>query len=129
MMGSAVEGLRRGVAALLVVALVVGCTTTQPIDLGAAYDLTTQVEPEDRVSIVTTDGRKLDFEVVAVEPDAVVGVDVRVERQEIAELEVTSLSAARTAGLVGGTGLTVAAIAFIVFLAVAPALILAAGAP
>jgi hypothetical protein len=121
--------LRRGVAAVVLGAFVVGCTTTRPIDLGAAGGFTTQVEPEDRVSIVTTDGRKLAFEVVAVEPDAVVGADVRVERHEIAQLEVTSLSPARTAGLVGGTGLTVAAIAFIVFLAVAPALILVAAAP
>ena len=121
--------LRRGIAAVVLVAMVVGCTTTRPIDLGAAGGLTTQVEPQDRVSIVTTDGRKLAFEVVAVEPDAVVGKDVRVERDEIAELEVTSFSPARTAGLVGGTGLTVAAVAFIIFLAIAPALILTAAAP
>ena len=131
MSGSTAERwwFRRGVTAVVLVAVVVGCTTTQPIDLGAAGGFTTQVEPEDRVSIVTTDGRQLAFGVVAVEPDAVVGADVRVERHEIAEIEVTSFSPARTAGLVGGTGLTVAAVALIVFLAIAPALILVAAAP
>ena len=120
---------RRGIAAVVLVAMVVGCTTTRQVNPGDGVGLAAEVAPEDRVRIVTTDGRELAFAVVAVEADALVGADVRVERHEIAELEVTSYSPARTAGLVGGTGLTVAAIALIVFLAVAPALILAAGAP
>ena len=120
---------RRGVAVVALVAMVVGCTTTRQVSPTDGVGLAAEVAPEDRVRIVTTDGRELAFAVVAVEADALVGADVRVERHEIAELEVTSYSPARTAGLVGGTGLTVAAIALIVFLAVAPALILAAGAP
>lgn len=121
--------LRRGIAVVALVAMVVGCTTTRQVNPDDGLDLTAQVAPEDRVRIVTIDGRELAFEVVAVEADAVVGADVRVERHEIAELEVTSFSPARTAGLVGGTGLTAAAIALLIFVAVAPVLILAAAAP
>jgi hypothetical protein len=95
---------RRAVVALLLVAIVAGCTTTRTI----AVDSLGDVVPEDRVRITTTDGRILAFTVTGVEPDAVVGEDIRVERHEVAALEVTNFSPARTAGLVGLTAFGVA---------------------
>jgi hypothetical protein len=121
--------LRRVVASLVLVAMVVGCTATRRVDVAAPESLADQVQADDQVRIVTVDGRVLTFEVTQVEPDAVVGPGVRVERHEIAELEATRFSPARTAGLVGGTGLTAVGIALIIFIAIAPALILAAAAP
>ena len=100
---------RRGTAVLVLASFVVACTTTQPIDLGAASALAEEVHPGDDVTITTRDGRELTFEVVRVEDDALVGATERVERDEIAELEVTRLSPLRTAGLAGG-GLLLAGI-------------------
>ncbi len=94
----------RTIAAVLVVALVVAaCTTTRPIDPAAPASLAEEVRPGDRVSITTRDGRALAFEVVTVEPDALLGAEQRVERNEIATLEVTQTSVAKTSVLVGGT--------------------------
>jgi hypothetical protein len=80
------EVLPRAVASLVLVAMVAGCTTTRTIDADSLMDMA----PDDRVPITTTDGRVLGFKGVV--PDAVIGEGVRVERHEIAELEVTSLS-------------------------------------
>ncbi len=121
--------LRQCVASIVLVAMVIGCTATRRVDVAAPESLADQVQADDQVRIVTVDGRVLTFEVVQVEPDAVVGPDVRVERDEIADLEVTRVSPARTAGLVGGAGLTAVGIALLIVIAIAPALILAAAAP
>jgi hypothetical protein len=114
--------LRRAAALIVLVAMAAGCTTTRTVDADSLMDMA----PDDRVRITTTDGRVLGFKVTGVVPDAVIGEGVRVERHEIAEIEVTSLSPARTAGLVGATGLTALGIAILLFVAVAPALILTA---
>jgi hypothetical protein len=100
---------RQGTAMLVLASFVVACTTTQPIDLGAPTPLAEEVRPGDEVAITTRDGRKLTFEVVRVEDDALIGATERVERDEIAELEVTRFSPLRTAGLAGG-GLLLAGI-------------------
>jgi hypothetical protein len=121
--------LRRGVALVVLVAMVVGCTSTRTLDVEAPTSFADQIQVNDRVRIVTVDGRILAFDVVQVETDAVVGPDQRVERDEIAELEITRFSPARTAGLVGGTGLTAVGVALFIFIAIAPALILTAAAP
>lgn len=93
----------RAIAAVVVAALVVAsCTTTRPIDPGAPASLVDAVQPGDRVKITTRDGRGLEFEVVSVEPDALVGAEQRVARDEIASLEVTHTSVAKTTALVGG---------------------------
>jgi hypothetical protein len=96
-------------AVLVLTSFVVACTTTQPIDIGTPSALTEEVHPGDEVAITTHDGRELTFEVVSVEPDAFIGATERVQRDEIAQIEVTRLSPGRTAGLVGG-GVLLAAI-------------------
>jgi hypothetical protein len=96
-------GLFRAIAAVVAAALVVAsCTTTRPIDPGAPARIVEEVQPGDRVKITTRDGRELEFEVVTVEPDALVGAEQRVARGEIANLEVTQTSVAKTSALVGG---------------------------
>ena len=121
--------LRRGVALLVLFAMVVGCSSTRMVDLAASPSLAAQVQVGDHVRIVTVDGRILEFEVERVDPEAIEGRELRVQRDEIAELEITRFSAARTAGLVGGAGLTAVGVALLIFIAIAPALILAAAAP
>lgn len=118
--------LFRAVAAVVLAALVLGCTTTRTVDVRGLSQLAAEVQAGDRVMITTHDGRELEFEVVRVEPDALVGAAERVERNEIARLEVTGPDELRTAGAFGGGMLAVLIIAGIVFLAVAPAAILSA---
>lgn len=101
------RGLFRAIAALALVAVAgTACTTTQPIVVGTPASLEEQVQPGDRVSLTTRDGREFEFEVVTVEPDALVGAEQRVEREEIVRLEVTRTSVAKTSGLVVGGYLT-----------------------
>ncbi|MEZ5860263.1 MAG: hypothetical protein R3D25_15265 [Geminicoccaceae bacterium] len=116
-------------AVVLVAALLLACTTSRPIDIGAGTDLGAKVKPEDYVEVTTIDGQALAFEVLQVEPDALVGKGVRVERDQIGTLEVTEPSVGRTAAAVGGTGLAVFLIVGFVVAAIAPALILSGAAP
>lgn len=91
-----------GVVVLLV--LLCGCRTMQPVEYGNWASLAGQVEAGDRVEVVTTDGRALDFVVVEVTDDALVGQDVRVPRGEIAQLRVEAVSKGRTFGAAFGAG-------------------------
>lgn len=84
------------------------------------------MEARDRVMVKTHDGRELEFEVIRVEADALVGVTERVERNEIEELEVTRVDELRTAGGLGGGTLAILIAMGIIFVAVAPAAILSA---
>ena len=123
---TAQQTLRRGVAAITLLAVVAACSTTRPVALGTPGSLAEEVQPGDRVRLTTTDGRKLDFEVVRVESEALVGDDLQVALDDIAALEVTEISAGRTAAAVGGTGLAVFVIIGLIVAAIGPALILAA---
>ncbi|HLT00804.1 MAG TPA: hypothetical protein VK001_01450 [Geminicoccaceae bacterium] len=118
--------LLRSAAILVLVCFLVACTTTRTVDLGAAPALAQEVRPGDRVAIITGDGRELAFEVVRVEDDVLVGATERVPQDEIARLEVTHFSPWRTAGMAGGGALLGLAVAGLVFVAVAPAIILGA---
>jgi hypothetical protein len=118
--------LFRAVAAVVLAVFVAGCTTTRTIDVATARALVEEVEPGDRVAITTHDGRELAFEVVRVEPDALVGAAERAERNEIARLDVTRPDELRTAGAVGGGTLAVLVAIGIVAAAVLPAAILSA---
>ncbi len=120
-------------AVVLVAALPAACTTSRPIDIAAGTDLAASVKPYDNVELTTFDGRELAFKVLWVEPDALVGEDLRVERDQIETLEVTETDAARTAAAVGGTGLAVGLVVFLivgfVVAAIGPALILSGAGP
>lgn len=118
------HGSRRFIALVLVAALLGACTTSRPIDMGAGIDLAAGVQPDDYVEVTTFDGQELAFKVLQVEPEALVGENLRVERVQIETLEVTEPSLGRTAAVIGGTGLAVFLIVGFVVAAVAPALIL-----
>jgi hypothetical protein len=118
--------LFRAVAGIVLAVFLVGCTTTRTVDMQRRSQLAAEVEPGDRVMVTTHDGRELEFEVVRVEPDALVGAAERVERDEIARLEVTRPDKLRTAGAVGGGTLAVLIAMGIIAAAVLPAAILSA---
>jgi hypothetical protein len=81
------------------------CKTMQPVAHDDLSRLQGQVERGDRVEVVTTDGRTLQFTVTEVTADALVGDDVRVAQPEIATLRVKAVNKPRTFGAAfGGAG-------------------------
>ena len=120
------ELLLRGVTVLVLASFVVACTTTRTIDVRTPSALAEEIHPGDRVAITTRECQELRFEVVRVEGDMLVGATERVQRDEIAQLEVTRLNPLRTAGAAGGGTLLAVMVAGLVFLAVTPAVILGA---
>ena len=116
----------RRLATVVLAAFVVSCTTTRPVDVAAPAGFAEDVRPGTWVTVVTHDGRELTFEVVRVEPDALVGAEERVARDEIARLEVIRLSPLRSAGLAGGGVLTFLLIFGLLAAVAAPAAFLAA---
>lgn len=90
---------------LCLVLLLAGCKTMQPVAHDDLSRLQGQVERGDRVEVVTTDGRTLQFTVTDVTPDALAGDGVRVTQPEIASLRVEAVSKPRTFGVAfGGAG-------------------------
>jgi hypothetical protein len=90
---------------LLLLLLLGGCKTMQAVPHDDLSKLQGQVERGDRVEVVTTDGRTLDFTVTEVTADALAGDNVRVEQPEIASLRVKAVSKPRTFGAAfGGAG-------------------------
>ena len=89
----------------VVLLLLAGCKTMQAVPHDDLSRLQGQVERGDRVEVVTTDGRTLQFIVTDVSADAIAGDDVRVAQAEIASLRVKAVSKPRTFGAAfGGAG-------------------------
>ncbi len=90
---------------LCLVLLLAGCKTMQPVAHDDLSRLQGQVERGDRVEVVTTDGRTLQFTVTDVTAEALAGDGVRVTQPEIASLRVKAVSKPRTFGAAfGGAG-------------------------
>jgi hypothetical protein len=64
-----------------------GCTSMQSVPMPGTQRVPAVTVGEE-VSVTRVDGQKLRFKVTAVEPDALVGTQVRVRYQDIAKLEV-----------------------------------------
>ena len=90
---------------LCLVLLLAGCKTMQAVPHADLSRLQGQVERGDRVEVVTTDGRSLQFTVTEVTADALAGDNVRVTQPEIASLKVKAVNKPRTFGAAfGGAG-------------------------
>lgn len=77
-----------------------GCTSMQAVPMAGAATQGPAVKMGEEVSVTQVDGRKLKFKVTAVEPDALVGAEVRVRYADIAKLEVRRPDHAETTGAV-----------------------------
>jgi hypothetical protein len=110
--------------ALLTAVALAACTSlrTVPIEAGRAP---AGVAPGDKVVITTVAGEQLEFEVVRLDPDAVIGADARVAYEDIAALQVEEIDASKTGGAIFGGGMAT----FIVLLVALSALVAAAGLP
>lgn len=107
--------------------LVSSCTSLKVVRI--SDKITSDIHEGDRVTIVTKDGRDVEFKVVSVTSEGVTGDTQQVIYfSDIATLEKRELSVAKTAGLTGGIVLGAVALLFIAAVVVAAGAMLASGA-
>ena len=84
---SPIAGFRLIVAVPLIASVLLsGCTTLRSVPLPAPGQpsQTATVKVDDNVQVQLKSGEKLAFKITAIEPDALVGKDVRVKFQDMA---------------------------------------------
>ncbi|MEE4379312.1 MAG: hypothetical protein V2J55_17640 [Candidatus Competibacteraceae bacterium] len=118
------------IIAILIITHLIGCTSMQRIeaDPGELQDRIRNdniVIVGDNVKTFTEDGKEYQFEVTAIDAEAIRGEHTTVPVDSIIALETQEISIGKTSLLTGG----VAGVAFLIAIAIAPALILAASAP
>jgi hypothetical protein len=88
--------------------LLSGCHTMQAVEHSDWSTLKGKVEVGDTVEVVTMDGRTQKFAVTEVTPDALVGVDTRIAKEDISTLKVNQVHKGRTFGAAfGGAGVMI----------------------
>lgn len=101
--------MRTMIAALVGLALA-GCMTTQPLAVDAKH-LSAELEPGDRVEIVTKGGQQLQFAVESVDGQGVRGAGQQVAFGDIQSISRSQLNVGRTALIVLGAAAVIAAVA------------------
>jgi hypothetical protein len=95
--------VRRALVAIICVTIsLTGCTTMKPVDLPADKPISAVLQPNDFVRIWMRDGRVIEARLTAVEPDALVSGQQRLQIKDIERVERLGFSAGRTALLVLG---------------------------
>lgn len=97
----------KDIVALLVAVNLVwtsACTSMQTVPMPPAGPQVPAVAVGEEVSVTQVDGRTVSFKVTAVEPDALVGGDVRVRYEDIARLEVRRPDQGETSAVVAVFG-------------------------
>jgi len=105
----------RSICCLLILALASGCTSMRRVPL-EPEGITKELEPGDRVHIVTRDGNDFDFVLSSVSRDQLAGEGQSVEVKNIAKVEKREISALKTAGAGIGTLFIVVSVIVIVAL-------------
>jgi hypothetical protein len=95
------------------------CTSMQTVQMPGRTQVPAVAVGED-VAVTRFDGQELKFKVTAVEPDALVGAEVRVPYQDIAKLEVRRHDAGETNAVVAVVGGVLLALSFAALASVAP---------
>ena len=109
---------------MITAVMLAACTSLRPVPLEAGR-VPEGIGPGDKVTVTTVRGEKLEFEVVRLEADALVGEDTRVAFEDIATLEVEETDPEKTVGAI----LASSAVVVIGALLALGALIAAAGLP
>ncbi len=99
--------MRALTAILVMLMLLSGCRTMQAVEHGNWSSLKGQVTAGDTVEVVTNDGQVRKFVVTEVTPDALVGADTRIAREDITRLQVSAVHKGRTFGAAFGAAGTV----------------------
>ncbi len=105
----------KGIVASLVavnLAWTSACTSMQTVPMPRAGPQVPAVAVGEEVSVTQVDGREVNFKVTAVEPDALVGADVRVRYEDIARLEARRPDQGETSAVVGVVGAVLVALSF-----------------
>ena len=90
---------------MMSVLLVSGCRTMQVVEHSDWSSLQGKVQSGDTVEVVTRDGRVEKFVVTEVTPDALVGANTRIAREDISRLQINAVHKGRTFGAAfGGAG-------------------------
>jgi len=100
--------------------LLSGCQSMRPVDLSGNEPLIAKVRTGDHVRIWMRDGRKLDLQLTAVEPDALVSGEQRVPLKDVERIERRQINWTRTTMLLVGLGLVAAVVAVAVAAASRP---------
>jgi len=85
--------------------LLSGCTTLQSVALPAQGTQPLPVRVGDKVEVQTITGQTLAFVITQIEPDALIGSDVRVNIVDITGLKVRRVAKIRTGAMVVTVGL------------------------
>ena len=103
--------LRSAVVAVALLCLT-ACTTTRPLADVSVATIKDEVAVGERVVIVATNGKTYDFEVTAVDPDALWGRDQAGKRYKVAFAAIESIQADQVSvgATVGGTATVLGAI-------------------
>jgi len=102
------------IAIMCIMVSLTGCQTMRPVDLAGKEPLIAKVGPNDFVRVWMRDGRTLDLQLTAVEPDALVSGAQRLPLAEIERVERRDISWTRTT-------LLLVAIAVVTYIAAAAA--------
>lgn len=121
--------LRFALGVVLSLALLLGgCTRMREMPLTPSAADVDGVKPGDSVRLTLRDGSVHEFEVRAVEPDAIAGDGARIAKAEIVKLERKEIDVGATAAVgVAGTGLLILLLFGLALAAAAPAMFLAGG--
>lgn len=110
------------IAAVLILSLLLcSCTSSKLLKSEYSSDteqtrlfITKHLSEGDRVKIITTDGRRLEFKVREINSEAIIGEEQHVLFSEIARMEKRQFHAGKT-GLLVGTVVSVSLILFITY--------------
>jgi hypothetical protein len=91
----------RSIIAVSAVLALVGCMTVQPLPVNREQ-LATQLEPGDKVEVVTKDGRHLKFAMESVDEQGLRGAGQQIAYADIESLSRSQLNVGRTALIVLG---------------------------
>jgi len=95
---------RAFIVVLCVTISLTGCHTMRPVNLTGEQPLVSKVAPGDYVRIWMRDGSRLELQIAAIEPDALVSREQRIPIKDIERLERRGISVTRTTLLVLGIG-------------------------
>jgi hypothetical protein len=116
-LSAAKSGIRSVVTVSLVLGVLSsGCTTFRsvPVPAPGPPGPAAAVQVGDEVHARLRNGEQLAFTVTAIEPDTLVGKDVRVKFQDMGSLQVKRFAPVRTGGAVIGGAATILLVAFLV---------------
>ncbi len=102
--------MTKSIWTVLACLMTTGCMTVQPLPVDR-QQLASELEPGDRVEVVTKDGRRLELEVDGVDEQGLRGTSQQILYSDIETLSRKKVSVGRTALVALGAAAVIAAVA------------------